>query len=537
VGRPRPDQPPAKGSGKKALDTYLRQIKRANPASFVTITDLRRAYKAASAEPWVFLRQNANQWVTQDFAAIDKVGWLAGDCGEKLQIPAGVTGVYVGLDTASKWATTAITPVWVDPKTKRPRCCGAVILKSTHRGAQRRLRDAIDVLEVMRARWPRMTVVFDRNYGGGLIAEQLEEDHGLTVVDHGQGLEFDLASMLFGELVDQHGFDHDGNKDLTAQVLAAVARRSRYGRRWRIDQPRDGRPIDAADAVVMATNIALNPPDEPPRSTSTTTASPACDPPRAAHRLRHAPRPGGDRRPRAAGTRHPPRAAPARARDARARVTAPVAELADAVEQLATPQARSSRRRRRRAVAGRASRDGAHQAPDDQTLFGSSSATTPTGSPSTTPSTSPRTADGRCPAARTSRATTSRGSTCTPTSPRPPTTHPLRRSVPLIYDGIDHPVEIAPGGGDLRYSSVPIGGRPSRVVGPDGRRQAGQLRELFATQPWVAAAVMRMLSWSIRVPLKAYRRTGDDSRERLAPQTTRSRARSSTRGNAARRPS
>jgi phage terminase large subunit-like protein len=261
-----PDQitPPAKGSGKKALDTYLRQIKRANPASFVTITDLRRAYKAASAEPWVFLRQNANQWVTQDFAAIDKVGWLAGDCGEKLQIPADVTGVYVGLDTASKWATTAITPVWVDPKTKRPRCCGAVILKSTHRGAQRRLRDAIDVLEVMRARWPRMTVVFDRNYGGGLIAEQLEEDHGLTVVDHGQGLEFDLASMLFGELVDQHGFDHDGNKDLTEQVLAAVARRSRYGRRWRIDQPRDGRPIDAADAVVMATNIALNPPDEPP---------------------------------------------------------------------------------------------------------------------------------------------------------------------------------------------------------------------------------------------------------------------------------
>jgi HK97 family phage portal protein len=90
--------------------------------------------------------------------------------------------------------------------------------------------------------------------------------------------------------------------------------------------------------------------------------------------------------------------------------------------------------------------------------------------------------------------------------------------VTLIYDGIDHPVEITPGGGDLRYSSVPIG-----AVGPAGSSvpMAGGKQVsygmLFATQPWVASAVMRMLSWSIRVPLKAYRRTGDDSRERLAP--------------------
>ena len=41
--------------------------------------------------------------------------------------------------------------------------------------------------------------------------------------------------------------------------------------------------------------------------------------------------------------------------------------------------------------------------------------------------------------------------------------------------------------------------------------------KMFQTQPWVAAAVMRMLTWSIRVPLKTYRRTGDDSRVRLRP--------------------
>ena len=34
------------------------------------------------------------------------------------------------------------------------------------------------------------------------------------------------------------------------------------------------------------------------------------------------------------------------------------------------------------------------------------------------------------------------------------------------------------------------------------------------SQPWVAAAVMRMLTWAIRVPLKVYRREGDDPADR-----------------------
>jgi HK97 family phage portal protein len=77
------------------------------------------------------------------------------------------------------------------------------------------------------------------------------------------------------------------------------------------------------------------------------------------------------------------------------------------------------------------------------------------------------------------------------------------------------PVEIAPGRGDLRYSSVPYGfPRANKNTSLIGRRLVSYA-ELFATQPWVAAAVMRMLTWSVRVPLKCYRRKSDDSRERL----------------------
>ena len=84
--------------------------------------------------------------------------------------------------------------------------------------------------------------------------------------------------------------------------------------------------------------------------------------------------------------------------------------------------------------------------------------------------------------------------------------------------------ELAPGRGDLHTSSVPVA--PSApliqpwipqvgtsITTVDGRQVS--FAHLFAQQQWVAAAVMRMLTWAVRVPLKVYRRTGDDSRERM----------------------
>jgi phage terminase large subunit-like protein len=254
-------QPPPSGAKPADIDAYLAEVKKANPADFITVKNLRVTFKACSAEPWVFLRQNANQWVTQDQTALNRFGWTS-RAKPGLEIPLGATGVYVGLDTASKWATTAITPVWVDPETNRPRTAHGQILKSSRPGHRRRMRDVIDQLLLYKTRWPTMRLVFDRNWGGGLVAEQFEEDHGLIVVDHGQGVAFDLASMLLGELVDQQAFDHDDNPEITAQVLAAVAKPTAMGRRWRGEQGRDKRCIDAFDSIAMATNMALNPPDE-----------------------------------------------------------------------------------------------------------------------------------------------------------------------------------------------------------------------------------------------------------------------------------
>jgi HK97 family phage portal protein len=97
--------------------------------------------------------------------------------------------------------------------------------------------------------------------------------------------------------------------------------------------------------------------------------------------------------------------------------------------------------------------------------------------------------------------------------------------MPFIYDGLEYPIELSPGGGDLRFSGTPsfgelwttLGSYTATSVALAGGRRVSYA-QLFLHQPMVAAAVNWLLAESLRVPLKVYRRTGDDSRERLRPQ-------------------
>lgn len=243
------------------LEEFLAHVKRANPAEWITIRGLKRVYKSLSrVGRWMFLRQNANQWVTAGFGALDRGQWW-GLRVRGVKIPSGRgIQVFVGLDRANKWDSTSITPLWKLPGEDKVRISGPIILKSPKDGSMRKTRDVGKILQGMAERWPDMTLVMDRAMGGGDVAEELEEDYGITIIDHGQGAPFDIASMRLAEYVDGDKIEWDAldehREEFATQVLAAVVVPTMGGKRWRGEAPDDETLADAFDTTAMALNMA-----------------------------------------------------------------------------------------------------------------------------------------------------------------------------------------------------------------------------------------------------------------------------------------
>lgn len=91
--------------------------------------------------------------------------------------------------------------------------------------------------------------------------------------------------------------------------------------------------------------------------------------------------------------------------------------------------------------------------------------------------------------------------------------------MPVLMGSEGEQFEVSPGSGDLTYAAAPFEISDAFSFGSAfyGGRPISYAR-VFAEQPWVATAVMRLLTWAIRVPLKTYRMLDDGGRERLTPE-------------------
>jgi phage terminase large subunit-like protein len=237
----------------------LELVARANPLSAVTVATLRAERESPDWNHQHWRRLTCNLPTRSEMAAITESEWFEAVCEEP--IPIGEP-IWLGLDVAWKWDTTAAVPLWW--RDEEFRLLGpASVLVPPRDG------NSLDPALVERAlveihhRNPIHTVVMDMSRAEQL-ASWIESEFGATVVDRAQTNKF--AAMDYEKFMDalrQGWLKHSGDRDLTSHALNAIARILPYGdarferpAQSRAAREQDRRVIDALTAASMVHSAA-----------------------------------------------------------------------------------------------------------------------------------------------------------------------------------------------------------------------------------------------------------------------------------------
>jgi phage terminase large subunit-like protein len=221
----------------------MRNVKKANPASWLTLEALRQ--QAASLPPLAFARYHANQWVGPEGAWLPPGAWQA--CVGQPALTAG-EDVWVGCDVGGERSASAV--VWINEHLQ----VGCEI----YHGDQGVI-DCIDKIRELAGEFNLRELLFDpwRLTQG---AQELEaEGIVVTAFPQSDARMMPASDRLYRAIVEQRLTLPD-NPELRAHAHAAIARHSRRG--WRIDKAQRSDNIDAVIAMCMAVEAAENKPAE-----------------------------------------------------------------------------------------------------------------------------------------------------------------------------------------------------------------------------------------------------------------------------------
>jgi phage terminase large subunit-like protein len=236
----------------------LDAVKRANPFSGVSLDYLRQKRELPGMTATHWQRFTCNRPGRAIQAAIQEGEWDAAAVDD--EIPAGEP-IFLGLDVAWKWDTTALVPLWV----REPgyRLLGpAVVLEPPRDGTSLDPYLVEDALVKVHNRNPIHTVVMDTS-----AAEQLgawiEAELGAVVMDRSQtNPNATQDYSRFMEALRSGWLHHTGDRTLRRHVLNGIAR-VLPGGDARFDRPaksrygiQDTRVIDALVAAAMANSLA-----------------------------------------------------------------------------------------------------------------------------------------------------------------------------------------------------------------------------------------------------------------------------------------
>lgn len=249
--------------------TDMRVVKRANPLKAITVERLQEKFDSPTTTLQHWRRLTCNLPTRATNAAITEAEWFDAIADE--EIPAGEP-IWLGLDVAWKWDTTAAVPFWM-PEPERRLLGPASVLVPPRDGTSLDPALVEGALIAIHERNPIHTVVMDISRAEQLsiwIADEL----GATVIERPQTTPMAVQEYdRFMEALRNGWLKHAGDPDMTSHALNAVARVLPMGDA-RFDRPvtsrsapeQDRRVIDALSAASMVHAVAaegVEPVEEP----------------------------------------------------------------------------------------------------------------------------------------------------------------------------------------------------------------------------------------------------------------------------------
>lgn len=235
-------------------------VARANPLSHVTVETLAETKATPGITPQHWSRINCNVPMRGSFAAIQEREWH--DAATAETIPADAE-VWVGLDVAWQWDTTAFVPFWwrdVEYRLFGP----AEILVPPRDGSSLDPNLVKATFASLQARYRISTVVMDTNLAQDLRA-WFADELGLTVIDRAQTNKPQAEDyQRFMEALRHGWLRHSGDSGLRQHAFNAIARLlpdggAKFGRisETRQGGNQDARVIDALVAASMVHSLAV----------------------------------------------------------------------------------------------------------------------------------------------------------------------------------------------------------------------------------------------------------------------------------------